>query len=53
MPLATAAAQLVAAAVGAGHRDLDFATLILEQARRSGMTLEPEDTQVDDGLSAP
>jgi 3-hydroxyisobutyrate dehydrogenase len=51
MPLASAAAQLVAAAVGAGHRDQDFATLILEQARRAGMTLESEDVDVDDGLS--
>jgi 3-hydroxyisobutyrate dehydrogenase-like beta-hydroxyacid dehydrogenase len=50
MPLASAAAQLVASAVGAGHRELDFATLILEQARRSGMTLEPENIAVDDGL---
>ena len=53
MPLAAAAAQLVASAVGAGHRDEDFATLILEQARRSGMTLEPEDADVDDGLGEP
>ena len=52
MPLASAAAQLVAGAVGAGHKDLDFATLILEQARRSGMTLVSEDVEVDDGLSA-
>jgi 3-hydroxyisobutyrate dehydrogenase-like beta-hydroxyacid dehydrogenase len=52
MPLASAAAQLVASAVGAGHRDKDFATLILEQARRSGMTLEPENADVDDGLAA-
>jgi 3-hydroxyisobutyrate dehydrogenase-like beta-hydroxyacid dehydrogenase len=51
MPLAATAAQLVASAVGAGHRDLDFATLILEQARRSGMTLEPEHVDVDDGLA--
>jgi 3-hydroxyisobutyrate dehydrogenase-like beta-hydroxyacid dehydrogenase len=53
MPLASAAAQLVASAVGAGHRDEDFATLILEQARRSGMMLEPEDVDVDDGLGEP
>lgn len=52
MPLASAAAQLVAGAVGAGHRDEDFATLILEQARRAGMTLQPEDVEVDDGLGA-
>jgi 3-hydroxyisobutyrate dehydrogenase-like beta-hydroxyacid dehydrogenase len=25
-----------------GHTEEDFATLIVEQARRSGMTLEPE-----------
>jgi 3-hydroxyisobutyrate dehydrogenase len=50
MPLAAAAAQLVASAVGAGHTDEDFATLILEQARRAGVTLQPENVAVDDGL---
>ncbi|MFI0374114.1 NAD(P)-dependent oxidoreductase [Actinomadura sp. 1N219] len=52
MPVAAATAQLVASAVGAGHRDEDFATLILEQARRSGIKLVPEDAVVDDGLDA-
>jgi 3-hydroxyisobutyrate dehydrogenase-like beta-hydroxyacid dehydrogenase len=51
MPLASAAAQLIQSAVGAGHRELDFSTLILEQARRSGMTLTPENVPVDDGLA--
>lgn len=51
MPLAAAAAQLVASAVGAGHVDEDFATLILEQARRSGVTLQSEHVAVDDGLT--
>jgi 3-hydroxyisobutyrate dehydrogenase-like beta-hydroxyacid dehydrogenase len=51
MPLAAMAAQLVASAVGAGHVEEDFAALILEQARRSGMTLKPENIPVDDGLS--
>lgn len=50
MPLAAAAAQLVASAVGAGHRDVDFAALILEQARRSGLAIEAENVTVDDGL---
>jgi 3-hydroxyisobutyrate dehydrogenase len=50
MPLASAAAQLVASAVGAGHRDVDFAALILEQARRSGLDIGPENVTVDDGL---
>ncbi|ALG07390.1 NAD(P)-dependent oxidoreductase [Kibdelosporangium phytohabitans] len=50
MPLASAAAQLIASAVGAGHVDEDFAALILEQARRAGWVLEPENTDVTDGL---
>ncbi|MEV8453133.1 NAD(P)-dependent oxidoreductase [Streptomyces sp. NPDC052095] len=50
MPLAAATAQLVAAAIGAGHVEEDFAALIVEQARGSGLTLEPQDVPVDDGL---
>jgi 3-hydroxyisobutyrate dehydrogenase-like beta-hydroxyacid dehydrogenase len=50
MPLAALAAQLVASAVGAGHDKDDFATLILEQARRSGIELESENADVSDGL---
>jgi 3-hydroxyisobutyrate dehydrogenase-like beta-hydroxyacid dehydrogenase len=53
MPIASAAAQIVASAVGAGHRDNDFAELILEQARRAGLELKPENVDVDDGLSSP
>ena len=41
MPLAALAAQLVASAIGAGHDKEDFATLILEQARRSGSSWSP------------
>ena len=52
MPLAAATAQLVASAVGAGHRDVDFAALILEQARRSGVEIAAENVAVDDGLGA-
>jgi 3-hydroxyisobutyrate dehydrogenase len=50
MPMAAAAAQLVESAVGAGYLEEDFATLILEQARRSAITLTSEDVEVDDGL---
>jgi 3-hydroxyisobutyrate dehydrogenase-like beta-hydroxyacid dehydrogenase len=50
MPVAAAAAALVASALGAGYRTEDFATVLLEQARRSGVTLVPEDAEVDDGL---
>ncbi|MGW7487046.1 NAD(P)-dependent oxidoreductase [Streptomyces sp. NPDC054786] len=51
MPLAAATAQLVAGAIGAGHVEEDFASLILEQARNSGITLEAQNVPVDDGLS--
>ncbi|MFE2430360.1 NAD(P)-dependent oxidoreductase [Streptomyces sp. NPDC059373] len=50
MPLAAATAQLVAGVIGAGYVDEDFATLLLEQARSSGITLEAENVPVDDGL---
>jgi 3-hydroxyisobutyrate dehydrogenase len=50
MPVASATAQLVAAAVGAGHRDDDFAMLIVEVARGAGVVLEAEHVAVDDGL---
>ncbi|MFE5092511.1 NAD(P)-dependent oxidoreductase [Streptomyces sp. NPDC056638] len=51
MPLAATTAQLVAGAIGAGHVEEDFAALILEQARNSGITLEAQNVPVDDGLS--
>jgi 3-hydroxyisobutyrate dehydrogenase-like beta-hydroxyacid dehydrogenase len=51
MPLAAAADMLIAQAIGAGYTDDDFATLVLEQARRSGYDIEPEDVPVDDGLA--
>jgi 3-hydroxyisobutyrate dehydrogenase-like beta-hydroxyacid dehydrogenase len=50
MPLAAAADQLIAQAIGAGLAEQDFATLILEQARRSGYELEAETEPYDDGL---
>jgi 3-hydroxyisobutyrate dehydrogenase len=51
MPVASATAQLIAQAIGAGMRENDFAELILEQARRSGIELKPEAVLVDDGLA--
>lgn len=51
MPLAAAADMLVAQAIGAGYTEEDFATLVLEQARRSGYQIEPENVPVDDGLA--
>jgi 3-hydroxyisobutyrate dehydrogenase len=51
MPLAAAADMLIAQAIGAGYTSEDFATLILEQARRSGYAIEGENVPVDDGLA--
>jgi 3-hydroxyisobutyrate dehydrogenase len=51
MPLAAAADMLIAQAIGAGYTADDFATLVLEQARRSGYQIEPENVPVDDGLT--
>lgn len=50
MPVAALAAELVSSAIGAGHTTEDFATLLLEQARRSGIELVSENADVDDGL---
>jgi 3-hydroxyisobutyrate dehydrogenase len=51
MPLAAAADMMVAQAIGAGYTADDFATLVLEQARRSGYQIESENVPVDDGLA--
>lgn len=50
MPVAALSAELVTSAIGAGYDTEDFATLLLEQARRSGTELNPENIAVDDGL---
>ena len=53
LPVVAHTASMVESAIGAGHRYDDFAALIVEQARAAGMTLTPEDAEVDDGLAAP
>jgi 3-hydroxyisobutyrate dehydrogenase-like beta-hydroxyacid dehydrogenase len=50
MPVAAATAQAVQAAVSSGRVDEDFAIMLDLQARNSGITLTPEDVEVDDGL---
>jgi 3-hydroxyisobutyrate dehydrogenase-like beta-hydroxyacid dehydrogenase len=52
MPVAALTAQLVASAIGAGYDKEDFATLLLEEARRSGVELTSENADVSDGLDA-
>lgn len=53
MPVAALTAQLVSSAAGAGYLDEDFAVLLLEQARRSGMHLQSENVAVLSGLEVP
>jgi 3-hydroxyisobutyrate dehydrogenase len=50
MPVAALSAEIVSSAIGAGHTTDDFATLLLEQARRSGVELVSEEVDVDDDL---
>ncbi len=50
MPVAALTHQLVQSAIAAGHRGVDFASLLLEVARSSDLELKPEDAIVHDGL---
>jgi 3-hydroxyisobutyrate dehydrogenase len=51
MPLAAATEQIVQGLEGMKGNDVDFAALLSVVAEASGLALEPEDVQVDDGLS--
>jgi len=50
LPVTQKTRDLVNQAVEAGHTDCDFAVLLLQEAEAAGMTLEPENVAVDDGL---
>src|ERR1019366_3274440 len=50
MPLTAAAQQLTASAMGAGYVDEDFMILLIEQARRGGMSLVSENKLILSGL---
>lgn len=52
MPLASVTRDLLQAMIGHGMSDKDFATLVLMQAKASGIDLKPENVEVGDGLSA-
>ena len=51
MPLASATRDLIQAMIGRGWTEEDFATLLLQQAQASGVTLKSENVGVGDGLS--
>ena len=50
MPLASITRDIVQTLIGNGMDDEDFAKLIVLQAEASGLTLEPENVPVGDGL---
>ncbi len=50
LPVAAVVHEEVQAAIGRGHGDEDFASLLIEQARNAGLELEPEGIDVADGL---
>ena len=50
MPLASITRDLVQSMMGNGMTDQDFSTLLIQQAKASGIELEPENVEVGDGL---
>ena len=51
MPLASITRDLLQQMIGQGMTEEDFATLLVMQAKASGLKLEPENVEVEDGLS--
>jgi 3-hydroxyisobutyrate dehydrogenase-like beta-hydroxyacid dehydrogenase len=51
MPLAATTEQIVQGMVALCGNDVDYAALLELEARASGLELEPENVEVDDGLS--
>jgi 3-hydroxyisobutyrate dehydrogenase len=51
MPLASITRDLIQSMIGSGFAEQDFATLLLQQARVSGIELRPENVPVSDGLA--
>ncbi len=50
MPLASITRDVVQTLIGRGMTESDFAKLLVLQAEASGLKLEPENVEVDDGL---
>ncbi len=51
LPLASVTRDLVQSMIGSGLSEQDFATLLVQQARSSGIELKPEKVAVGDGLA--
>ena len=52
MPLTSLTRDLVQTLIGHGYTDQDVATLLLLQAKASGIELQIENVEIGDGLSA-
>jgi 3-hydroxyisobutyrate dehydrogenase-like beta-hydroxyacid dehydrogenase len=52
MPLTSLTRDLLQQMIGQGMTEQDFSTLLLAQAKASGIELKPEDVPVGDGLAA-
>ena len=52
MPIAALTRDLIQTMIGHGMTEQDFSTLILMQAKASGIELKPENVEVGDGLSS-
>lgn len=51
LPLTQLTREYVQKTIDAGHEERDFAVLLLEQAKQSGLELKSENAAVNDGLS--
>ena len=52
MPLTSLTRDLLQQMIGQGMTEQDFSTLLLAQAKASGIELKPENKEVGDGLSS-
>jgi 3-hydroxyisobutyrate dehydrogenase len=52
MPVTSITRDILQQMIGQGMTEQDFSTLLLAQAKASGIELEPENVQVGDGLSS-
>jgi len=52
MPLTSITRDLLQQMIGQGMTEQDFSTLLLVQAKNSGLDIKPEKVQVSDGLSS-
>jgi 3-hydroxyisobutyrate dehydrogenase-like beta-hydroxyacid dehydrogenase len=52
MPLTSVTRDLLQQMIGQGMTEQDFSTLLLTQAKNSGLDIKPENVQVSDGLSS-